>query len=97
MRPSSVHFVPKESIVSLHFPKEPVRLSEAHRAQLKRRVEMAMHLGNGQRGKCRILFRDREGLKAVETTIWYFDETSILLKHGISIPMGRVIDVMMPH
>ncbi|MBK6753913.1 MAG: hypothetical protein IPG69_10040 [Flavobacteriales bacterium] len=96
MKPTAAVVVNKEYVGSLVFPSEPVRLSPDHRAQLLRKVDRALHLGNGEHGKCRILFRDTEGLKAVETTIWSVDDKAIVLKYGHAIPLVRVIDFEMP-
>ncbi|MCB9171019.1 MAG: hypothetical protein H6597_02070 [Flavobacteriales bacterium] len=96
MRPSSARSIAKEDIPSLRFPKAPVNLDPAHHHALLMKVQRAMRLGNGYRGKCRILFRDSEGLKVVETTIWSYDDHAILLKSGIAIPLARVLDVEMP-
>ena len=87
--------VPKEKIVDLHFPSEPVQLSEEHRRQRDRKLERAMQLGNVEHIKCRILFRDAEGLKQVNTTVWSFDRQSIVLKSGVTIPLARVLDIDM--
>ena len=46
--------------------------------------------------KCRILFRDDEGIKYVETTVWTFDRDRIVLKYGTTIPFQRVIDILFP-
>jgi hypothetical protein len=52
-----------------------------------------MKLGNTEQNKCRILFKDAEGLKYVETTVWSFDAGSIVLKYGHMVPLNRVVDV----
>lgn len=96
MKPSAAILIPKEQIASLTFPRVPVRLSATHRAQLLSKARMAMRLGNNEHGKCRILFRDNEGLKAVETTIWAADDEAIVLKFGLAIPMARIIDITVP-
>jgi uncharacterized protein (UPF0248 family) len=36
---------------------------------------------------------DAEGLKQVETTIWATGEKNIVLKHGMTIPIHRIVDV----
>ena len=55
-----------------------------------------MRLGNNEHVKCRILFRDDEGIKYVETTVWTFDRDRIVLKYGTTIPFQRVIDILFP-
>ncbi len=96
MKPTAAQTIAKEDLGRLRFPPEPVTLSEPHRDELARKLARAVRLGNGEHGKCRILFRDAEGLKAVETTIWSADERAIVLKSGATIPLARVIDIEMP-
>lgn len=93
MIPSTIHKVTKEEVPHLHFPSEPVHLSEAHRALRDHNIARAMRLGNLEHTKCRIVFRDNEGMKVVETTVWAFDEQNVVLKLGVVIPLARVIEV----
>jgi len=59
-------------------------------------MDQATRLGNSEHGKCRILFLDDEGLKAVETTIWAYDPVNIVLKYGMTIPVARVVSIEYP-
>lgn len=93
MLPSLALEVPKEALPSLRFPTMPVRLNASHRKALERKIQQAMTLGNNEHCKCRILFKDAEGMKYVETTVWSFDREHIILKSGITVPIARVIDV----
>ncbi len=93
MIPATAEKIEKEDLPKLHFPKEAVHLSEAHRNELDEKLHRARALGNQERGKCRILFKDDGGMKYVETTVWSFDHGSIVLKYGHVIPLNRVIDV----
>ena len=93
MIPSTIQRVTKEEVAGLHFPAEPVHLSEEHRAMRNRNIARAAHLGNVEHAKCRIVFRDSEGMKVVETTVWAFDSNSVVLKKGVLIPIARVIEV----
>jgi hypothetical protein len=88
--------IPKERIPSLNFPHQPVAISDEQRKEIFWRMEQATRLGNGEHGKCRILFQDDEGLKAVETTIWAFDPQNIVLKYGMTIPVERVVGIEFP-
>lgn len=88
--------IPKERIPSLHFPKQPVALSDEQRSTILQRMADATRLGNAEHGKCRIVFEDDEGMKAVETTIWTFDPDHIVLKYGTTIPVYRVVSVDIP-
>jgi hypothetical protein len=93
MIPAAAEKVEKEDLPSLVFPKEPVHLSDAHRSELEEKLHRAMKLGNTEQNKCRILFKDNMGLKYVETTVWSYDNGSIALKYGHTIPLARVLDV----
>lgn len=88
--------IPKEEVANLVFPHDAVQLSEEHRIRRDSKIQRAMQLGNNEHGKCRILFRDAEGLKVVETTVWSFDRDNIVLKYGLMIPVARVLDIEMP-
>ena len=93
MLPSLAVEVPKEQVPGLRFPVQPVKLTAPHRRALDRKIQQAMTLGNTEHCKCRILFKDDQGMKYVETTVWSFDRERIVLKSGITIPIARVIDV----
>lgn len=88
--------IPKELVASLRFPRQPVVLSEEEHREIQRRMREAALLGNAEHGKCRILFQDEEGLKAVETTIWTYDRHNIVLKYGMTIPVWRVVSIEIP-
>ena len=93
MLPSQAVEVQKEEVPQLHFPNSPVLLDVEHRMALDRKVRKALSLGNNEHSKCRILFKDEEGLKFVETTVWSYDGEHIVLKAGVTVPFQRVIDV----
>lgn len=88
--------IPKERISTLRFPKQPVDLSDEQHRDILGKLQDATRLGNAEHGKCRIVFQDDEGLKAVETTIWTFDADNIVLKYGMTIPVSRVVSIEIP-
>lgn len=88
--------ITKEEVSALRFPAEAVQLSDEHRRRRDAQLERAMRLGNGDRIKCRILFKDAEGLKQVHTTVWSVDRDAITLKAGVTIPVSRVLAVDLP-
>ncbi|HTB06004.1 MAG TPA: hypothetical protein VK806_03550 [Bacteroidia bacterium] len=88
--------IEKEDIVSLHFPDHEVLESLEDIKQRRIDAERATFLGNGYLSKVTIHFKDVEGFKKVETTIWEVTETKIALKNGIGIPLHRVIKVDAP-
>lgn len=96
MPTTNAQIIPKERISSLRFPRQPLMLTESERSGILQNMEEATRLGNTEHGKCRIVFQDDEGLKAVETTIWTYDPDNIVLKYGMTIPVGRVVSVDIP-
>jgi hypothetical protein len=54
-----------------------------------------MILGNIDRTKMRIIFEDNEGIKEVRTTVWAVGDKNIVLKKGVTIPINRLIDVIL--
>lgn len=87
--------IQKEDVVHLKFPNEEVLTTEDEKKSLRRQLEQATTLGNGHHGKIKIFFKDTEGTKKVETTIWATGEKNIVLKQGITIPIKRIIGVEM--
>lgn len=96
MAAPDITIIPKERIPLLRFPRQAIALTEEARRDLQAMLHQATRLGNGEHGKCRIVFEDDEGRKAVETTVWTFDQDNIVLKYGMSIPVGRVLSVVFP-
>ncbi len=96
MLPLNATVIQKERISSLRFPRQSLMLSGPERDGILKMMEKATRLGNTEHGKCRILFQDDEGLKAVETTIWTYDAENIVLKYGMTIPVARVVSVEFP-
>ena len=96
MLPTNARIIPKEQVSSLRFPRQALMLSESERSGILHNMEEATRLGNTEHGKCRIVFQDDEGLKAVETTIWTYDADNIVLKYGMILPISRVVSVEIP-
>lgn len=82
--------IEKERIPELSF-KVPVAIEQSK--DLESKLMDAMKLGNLHQGKVAIIFRDDEGLKRVETTIWATGAKYICLKGGMWLPVSRIIDV----
>jgi uncharacterized protein (UPF0248 family) len=85
--------IQKESIINLKFPAEKIERTQEEEKQLLDKLHRATTLGNIDQQKARIYFKDNEGLKFVETTIWATGEKNIVLKQGITIPIHRIVDV----
>jgi uncharacterized protein (UPF0248 family) len=40
-----------------------------------------------------VVFEDDQGRKMIETTIWATGEKNIVLKHGMTIPIHRIVEI----
>lgn len=85
--------IQKEDVANLRFPKEEVLINDGDKRILHKKLEQATALGNVDHYKIKIFFKDTEGLKKVETTIWATGEQNIVLKQGITIPIRRIVDI----
>ena len=83
--------IEKESIPNMTFRNE-VNL-EQH-PNLKKQIDDATMLGNSSHTKVSIIFRDDEGLKRVDTTIWAAGTKFICLKGAVWIPINRIVEVL---
>ena len=83
--------VEKENILSSSFKKD---LQVNQEPNIRKKILEAVSLGNAYRTKVNIIFRDDDGLKKVNTTIWAFGDRFICLKGGMWIPISRIVDVI---
>lgn len=90
-----VTLVDKESIPSLKFPKQEVLSSPAEIAERTKKLAYARSLGNLEKHKVTIVFKDDGDIKRVETTIWSITESNIILKSNANIPISRILDIVM--
>lgn len=90
---STPQIIDKETIAQLRFPAEELKRSKEDQQKLMEKLKDATSLGNMDHHKCRITFHDDQGLKVVETTIWATGEKNIVLKHGMTIPIHRIVEV----
>lgn len=86
--------VEKEKIPFLNFPSENVITDKDAQKQLLSKIQAANDYGNLAQHKVSIKFRDSEGLKKVFTTIWDVKNQMVYLKHNITIPITRIVDVI---
>jgi uncharacterized protein (UPF0248 family) len=85
--------IEKERIAQLHFPSEEVLTSIESIVQRSAELDKASRLGNMDKLKFKIVFEDNEGVKQVETTIWAVTKESVVLKHGLTIPVHRIHEI----
>ncbi len=87
--------IEKELVPSLTFPTEALPIEDQRKIDLAFMLELAVKLGNSYKEKIKIVFKDSEGRKMVETTVWQATEKHIVLKGAIVIPFNRVEDVQL--
>lgn len=85
--------VEKEEIKFLHFPREDVLSKIEDRRNRRMELQKAMSLGNLSREKVKIFFRDDQGLKKVESSIWKITDKAVILKKSTLIPLERILGV----
>lgn len=92
----SVKDIRKEEIGNLRFPSKEVLPDAEDQEKRRKLLEEGLKLGNLEKGKLKIVFMDNEGIKKVYTTIWSVGDRYVSLKRGMSIPICRIISVVMP-
>ena len=91
--PFDIKVVEKEQIQFLKFPKEDVLKKEKEKEHLFLELRRALYLGNLEREKVMITFKDDSGTKRVETTIWGVTDKAVILKRSTIIPLERIVSV----
>ncbi|MBX7203244.1 MAG: hypothetical protein IT240_09915 [Bacteroidia bacterium] len=86
----SLPLVEKDSLRKMIFPSEEVLKTADSARERRRLIERATILSNLYHNKVKIVFEDREGSKAVDTTIWATTDFAIMLKGGAVIPIHRI-------
>jgi hypothetical protein len=59
----------------------------------EKKLVQAVILGNINKHKIKIYFKDESKLNFVETTVWGLTDKRVILKSGIVIPINRIIYV----
>lgn len=89
----AIELIPKEEINRYKFVMNDVLQTDEERKIRQSQLEKAMILGNGYKGKIKIIFETQEGIKAVETTVWQTGQDNIMLKGGVNIPIRCIREV----
>ena len=76
------------------FVEQDVLLSKEARIMRQKKLEDAMRLGNGYKGKITLVFATNEGDRAVETTVWATTDSTVQLKGDVQIPIHSIRDVI---
>jgi len=86
-------FVEKEDVSGLRFPLKEVLSADVLKLSRSVALMRAVDYGNYAHYKVAIIFKDKDGLKQVETTVWDMDERNIYLKNRVTIPIHCIIKV----
>lgn len=84
--------IEKELILNLSFVQDKSVVDQ--HPNLKQQLVNATLLGNNEHKKVKIIFKDDEGTKMVETTIWASGQKFICLKGGSWIPIHRIVEII---
>lgn len=85
--------IEKEKVAELRFPPEEVLKSPEQISERYDLLRRALTLGNLEKSKVRIYFKDDTSSKYVETTVWGLTDKRVILKHGNVIPIHRIYKV----
>ncbi|MCX8080395.1 MAG: hypothetical protein N3F09_04065 [Bacteroidia bacterium] len=88
-----VEKIEKEKVAELKFPPEEVLTHKDHIHERYELLKRALTLGNLEKSKVRIYFKDDTNSKYVETTVWGLTDKRVILKHGNVIPIHRIYKV----
>jgi uncharacterized protein (UPF0248 family) len=84
--------IKKELILNLSFIEDKSTV-EQH-PNLMQQILNATLLGNNEHKKVKIIFKDDDGVKLVETTIWASGQKFICLKGGSWLPIHRILEII---
>lgn len=84
--------IKKELILNLSFIEDKSTV-EQH-PNLMQQILNATLLGNNEHKKVKIIFKDDNGVKLVETNIWASGQKFICLKGGSWIPIHRILEII---
>lgn len=85
--------IEKEFITACSFMNGRALLSPEERKMNDKKLFRAMLLGNGFRNKVKIHFSTTEGRKMVETTVWAYTDSFVMLKGNVFIPTEAIVSV----
>jgi uncharacterized protein (UPF0248 family) len=85
--------IEKENISGLKFPETDVLTTSEEIKNRFAELDRALKLGNLEHNKIKITFKDSEGVKQVNTTVWGVTDKRVILKQGVVIPIHRILEV----
>ena len=91
---TEIQHIEKEEIKDLTFPKGEVLTTKEAQEDRALKLTRALSLGNLEQVKVKMYFRDSEGDKSVETTVWGLTRNDVILKESTIIPLNRILKVI---
>jgi hypothetical protein len=91
----NINLIDKSEVANIIWPLEDFHQNEDKKENVIVKLKIALYLGNMEKIKCRIYFRDFVSIKMIETTVWAVCEKNILIKSGMWIPIRRIVEVEM--
>jgi len=89
----NINLIDKDEVAHINWPTDDFYQNEDKKENVIVKLKIALYLGNMEKIKCRIYFRDFISIKMIETTVWAVCEKNILIKSGMWIPIRRIVDV----
>lgn len=89
-----LNVIEKENIRNLQFKNQEVLQDNNDQKRREQDLHRAMLLGNGYKGKVKIVFESLAGLNMVNTTIWATTDKNVVLKGGLLIPICCIMEVI---
>ena len=87
--------IEQSDLLQVAFKNDKTRSIQESVKAKNQKVYMAMLMGNRNSDNVRILFNTEEGEREVVSRIWACTDKSLVLKGGVFIPIGAVIDIIL--
>jgi len=68
--------------------------NEELKTQRFRKLQTAMFLWNDFQEKSKLIVKDKDGLKSLNTSVWYVTDKYVCLHAGITILVSCILDVI---
>lgn len=94
MTHAMVNPITKEQLKDLKFDHAEVLTENTERDERKKRLHLAMVLGNTYKNKVKLVFKSLTGVCSVDTTIWATTDKNVVLKGGLFIPVACILQVI---
>jgi len=90
---SAARKIDKQELLKVVFKNEETMYIQEQVKSRDQKLYMAMLMGNHYYDNVRILFDTEEGEREITSRIWARTDKFVVLKGGMFIPIGAVIDI----